>query len=147
MNLLLFTFWESVTTGIIGSLIAGFMTIGIIEGFKYYKINLQHEKFNKLFGTYKTDRLNLVVPALAVRPDVINLLQNSNLPGNQFPLIKFGGAFIKSSKLLGYADIVSLKYVLNIIATILGSKSVVMTDEDLQNQLVFGSGELQPQNR
>jgi hypothetical protein len=135
MNTPLYTFWESVSSGIIGSLIAGFLTIIIIEGFKYYKINLQHKKFIKVFGTYDRDSLNLVLPALQVRPDVINLLQNSNLQGNQFPLLKYGGALIKSSKLLGYADIVSLKYVLNIITANLGSKSVVMTDEDLQNHL------------
>lgn len=135
MNILLYTFWESVTSGMIGSLIAGFMTIAIIEGYKYYKIFVKNKILKKIFGTYKTENLYMVVPALAVRPDVINLLTNSNLQGNTFPLIKYGGAIIKSSKLLGYADVVSLKYVLNIVTNALGSNSVVMTDEDLQNKL------------
>lgn len=145
MNILLYTFWESVTSGIIGSLIAGIMTVFIIEGFRYYKIYLKHKKFHKIFGSYDSDNLNLVVPALAVRPDALTHLQNSNLPGNQFPLIKYGGAYFKSSKLLAYADVVSLKYILNIVVTTLGSKSSVVTDEELQNQLdlsfvSFGGG-------
>lgn len=135
MPILLDTFWNAITTGIIGSLIAGFLTIAIIEGYKYYKLNLQNKQFNKIFGTYDKDRLHLVVPSLAVRPDVIHLLQNSALQGNQFPLVKYGGAFIKSSKLLAYADTVAMKYVLDIVATTIGSKSVIMTDEDLQNNL------------
>lgn len=135
MNLLLFTFWESVASGIIGSIIASLLTYAIIAGRRYYKIYLKNSKLTKIIGAYKEDNLYMVVPALAVRPDVINLLQNSHLEGNNFPLIKYGGTLIKSSKLLGYADVVSLKYVLNIVTNALGSKSVVLTDEDLQNQL------------
>ena len=132
---LLDIFADPIVQGIIGSLIAGFLTIGIIESYKYWKLYLFHRKFKKVFGTHNKDRLHLVVPALLVRPDVIQLLQASPLPGNQFPLLKFGGAFIRSSKLLAYADTVSLKYILDIVATTLGSRSVIMTDEDLQKLL------------
>jgi len=78
---------------------------------------------------------NEVIPVLEIRSDVIQLMQTSTLPGSQFPLEKYGGAHFKSSKLLPYADTISLKYVLDIIATTLGSKSIIMTDEDLQNKL------------
>jgi len=133
--LLLDIFTNPITQGVIGSLIAGFLTIGIIEVYKYYKLKLQHKQFKKVFGTYDKDKLHLIVPALSVRPEVIHQLQTSNLQGKQFPLVKYGGAFIKSSKLLAYADTISLKYVLDILATTLGSKSVITTDEDLQRNL------------
>jgi len=133
--LLLDIFANPIVQGIIGSLIAGFLTIGIIESYKYWRLYVLHRKFKRVFGAYNKDRLQLVVPALSVRPDVLQLLQASNLQGNQFPLVKFGGAFIRSSKLLAYSDTVSLKYILDIVATTLGSKSVIVTDEDLQNQL------------
>jgi hypothetical protein len=126
---------NTIIQGIIGSLIASFMTIGIIESYKYYKLYLYRKRFSNIFGTYDKDKLNLVIPVLEIRSDVIQLMQTSTLPGSQFPLEKYGGAHFKSSKLLPYADTISLKYVLDIIATTLGSKSIIMTDEDLQNKL------------
>jgi hypothetical protein len=126
---------NTIIEGVIGSLIAGFLTIGIIEGYKFYKLNIQHKQFKKVFGTYDKDKLHLIFPALSVRPEVIHQLQTSDLLDNKYPLVQYGGAFIKSSKLLAYADTISLKYVLDILATTLGSKSVITTDEDLQRKL------------
>lgn len=118
-----------------GSLIAGFITLALVEWYKDYKVSCENKNFKKIFGTYNTDNLNLIVPALSVRPDVTHLLQHSTLPGNQFPLIKFGGAYIRSSNLLGYADVVSLKYILNNTSKVYGTKSIIMTDQDLNNNL------------
>jgi hypothetical protein len=126
---------DPIVQGIIGSLIAGFLTIGIVEYYKYWRLYLFNLKFKKLFGTYDEEKINLVLPALSVRQDVLNLLQTSNLQDNQFPLLKYGGSFIKSSKLLSYADTIALKYILEIVSKVFGTKSKIVTDEDLQNKL------------
>jgi hypothetical protein len=115
------------TSGIIGSLIAGFLSIGIIEIYRYIKLKILHRKFNKIFGHYKTEKIHLVLPSLQVRSDVQKQFE--------FPLIKYGGSYIRSSKLLAYADTVSLKYLIDLISKILGSKSIISTDEDLKNEL------------
>ena len=135
MNLLSCLIGDSLLVGIFGSLIAGFITLALVEWYKQYKISCENKNFKKVFGTYDNDQIHLIVPALSVRPDVTNLLQNSTLPGNQYPLIKFGGAFIKSSNLLGYADVLSLKYILNNTSKVYGTKSIIMTDQDLNNHL------------
>ena len=124
-----------IVQGIIGSLVAGFLTIGILEFYKYCRLYLFNLKFKKLFGTNNEEKINLVLPALSVRQDVLNHLQTSNLEGNQYPLEKYGGSFIKSSKLLAYADTNALKYILEIVSKVFGTKSKIVTDEDLQNRL------------
>lgn len=114
-------------SGIIGSLIAGFLSIGIIEIYRYTKLKILHRKFNKIFGYYKNEKIYLVLPSLQVRPEV--QMQYG------YPLMKYGGAQIRISKLLAYADTVSLKYLIDLISKILGSKSIISTDEDLKNEL------------
>ncbi len=49
-------FENAYVSGIIGSLIAGFVTIGVLEFNKYYKRKIQHSKFKKIFGSYDTDK-------------------------------------------------------------------------------------------
>jgi hypothetical protein len=118
---------NSYVPGIIGSLIAGFLSIGIIETYRYFKIKIQHRKFNKIFGYYKTEKLYLVLPSLQIRSEIQTQYG--------YPLMKYGGAYIRSSKLLAYADAVSLKYLIDLVSKIVGSKSIISTDEDLKNEL------------
>lgn len=122
-------------SGIIGSIIAGFLTLGIIEIYKYYKLRIQHKKFNNIFGWYDKEMLHLILPSLEVRPDITAHLKTTNLPSPDFPFIKYGGAFIKSSKLLPYSDTVSLKYLIDLVSSILGTKSLIASDDDLKSTL------------
>jgi hypothetical protein len=122
-------------SGVIGSFIASFLTIGVLEFYKYYKRKIQHSKFRKIFGSYSSDKLNLVLPTLRVRQDIIDRLKILNFPDSDFPLIRLGGAHIRTSKLLAFSDTTSLKYLLDIISGTLGDKSLVTTDEDLSNHL------------
>lgn len=126
---------DALVSGIIGSLIAGFLTIGILELYKYYKLEIQHRKFKKIFGIYDKDKLHLVLPKIEVRKDIIDYLRNTNFVNCEFPLSKSGGINIKSSKLLPYSDTISLKYLIDIIASRLGSKSLITVDEDLSKHL------------
>ncbi len=128
-------FSDTLIQGIIGSLIASALTIIIVESYKYWRLYIFNLKFNKLFGTCNNEKINLVLPALSVRSDVLSLLKSSTLQDNQHPLVKHGGNFISSSKLLAYADSVALKYILDIVSKALGTKSIIITDEDLRNQL------------
>ena len=123
------------TTGIIGSLIASFLTMGIIRFKKYYILKLKHSKFKDIFGSYKNDRLNLVLPALQVRSDVMTLVKTSRLQDADFPLLKVGGSFVRASKLIPYSDTIALKYLLDLISSTLGDKAFITTDEDLLKHL------------
>lgn len=73
-------------SGVIGSLIASFLTFGFIGLRKYYIHKIQGSKFKKIFGSYENEKLNLVLPALRVRPDIIKHLRDIDFPGADFPL-------------------------------------------------------------
>lgn len=141
----LFFLPKSITEGIIGSLIAGFITIGLVEFYNVYKLKFKKNNFKKIFGYYSSDKLHLIVPAFKVRPDVIEHLKTTTLPYNGYPLNNYSGKFIKSSRLLAYADTLAAKYILDLTAEHLGPKSIFITDEYLQNKLdisfiAFGGG-------
>jgi hypothetical protein len=126
---------NSYVSGVIGSLIAGFLTIGIIELYKFYKLRIQHAKFTKIFGLYDKEKLHLILPSLSVRPDIAAHLKTTSLPAPDFLFVKYGGTYIKSSKLLAYCDTLSLKYLIDIISNVLGSKSQITSDDDLKSNL------------
>jgi hypothetical protein len=122
-------------SGIIGSLIAGFLTIGILELYKYYKLRIQNEKFNKIFGSYDNEKLHLILASLEVRPDITAHLKTIAFPEPDFTFIKYGGSYIKSSKLFAYCDTVSLKHLMDLVSSVLGTKSLIASDDDLKSNL------------
>lgn len=122
-------------SGIIGSFLASFLFLGTTECYRLYKLKIRRSKFKKVFGTYDKDKLNLVLPVFRVRQDVLTKLTETDIQAPEFPLIKHNGVFIRTSKLLAEKDNTSLKYLLDIISSTLGDKSVIVTDEELSSQL------------
>lgn len=128
-------FENSYVSGIIGSFLASFLTIFTLKFFDFYRQKIKHAKFKKIFGSYENDKLNLVLPVFTVRHDVLNTLKSARIPAPEFPLRKYTGDYIRTSKLLAQNDNTALKYLQFIISSTLGDKSVIMTDEDLSAQL------------
>ena len=128
-------FQNTYVSGIIGSFLASFLTLGTIELFSHYRQRIRNSKFKAVFGFYDKDKLNLVLPELRLRQEVIQYLQESDINDAHFPLIKTGSGHVRTSRLLAYNDMTSLKYVLDIISSTLGYKSVIKTDEQLSNSL------------
>lgn len=121
--------------GLIASLIASFLTIAIMNIWKYYKRKISNWKFKKIFGTYEEEKLFLVLPELKIRPDLMDYLKNNKFHDYSFPFINSNKSYISTSKILPYNDTTALKYLLDIISSKLGNKSLITTDEELSKKL------------
>jgi len=128
-------FQNPYVSGIIGSFIASFLTIGVLEIYRSYNKKIRNSSFKKLFGTYSETKLNLILPELSVRPEIPGLLKNIRFPQPDYPLVKMGGGFVGTSKLLAYYDTISMKYLLDLISSTIGNNSIITSDEQLSKHL------------
>lgn len=127
--------YDPYTTGIIGSVIAGFLTLGIIHIYKYLRKECWKFKLKAIFGNQENGPIKLILPVFRVREDIISFLQSQHFPDAEFPLRKYGGTFIRSEKLIGNCDTRALKYLSDLLSNKLKIKPELLIDEDLSQKL------------
>ncbi|MDX9907046.1 MAG: hypothetical protein RBS55_10710 [Bacteroidales bacterium] len=122
-------------TGIIGSVIAGFLTLGIIHLFNYLKRECWKYKLKAIFGQQDKFPMKMNLHVFRIRKDVTTFLQTYNFPNADFPLLKSDGTHVRSEKLIGNCDTKALKYLSDLLANKMNSKPELIIDEDLSKKL------------
>ena len=118
----------------ISGVITSFLTIFIIEIWRYLSKSLVNRRFKAVFSK-KDSRLNLIVPGFYIRPDLIEHATNANFPSPTLPLIKQSGSFYRSSKLIGNCEVKALKYISDEISNRLKYSPQLRLDDDLAKSL------------
>jgi hypothetical protein len=126
---------ETWASGIIASIIASLFMILINLLYRFWKDYRRNKKFKNIFGNLINEKLYLVLPSLSLRADVEQFLANNQKENMSFPLINSSGNYIRLSKLIALADTVALKYILDLSSKILGNKSIILTDSELDKKL------------
>jgi hypothetical protein len=127
--------YDPYVTGIIGSVTAGFLTLGIIHVYKYLRKECWKYKLKAIFGNQENDQIKLILPVLRIRNEIIDFLKSNNFPDAEFPLRKYSGSYVRSEKLIGNCDARGLKYISDLLANKMNLKPELLIDEDLSKKL------------
>lgn len=129
--------YNPLMTGVIGSVIASFLTIGILQACKFLKKTCWKYKLKAIFGKQENDPISLILPVFRVRQDIISCLQVNHIVNAEFPLIKSDGSFVRSEKLIANCDTKALKYLSDLLSNKMYIKPNLLIDEDLSKKLAL----------
>jgi len=127
--------YDPYVTGIIGSVIASFLTLVIIHINKTIRKKCWRFKLKAIFGEQENDPTKLILPVFRIREEIIPFLKSNGFPNSDFPLRKHDGSLVRSEKLLGNCDTRALKYVSDLLSNKMNIKPELVIDEDLLKDL------------